>query len=51
MLKESKISFLFILLPFIDLFTALITRNISFSITPGIIFKSLLLLYFIYYYI
>lgn len=49
MLKESKISFLFILLPFIDLFTALITRNISFSITPGIIFKSLLLLYFIYY--
>ena len=49
MVKENKISLLFVLLPFLDLFTALFTRNINFVISPGIIFKSLLLLYFVVY--
>lgn len=49
MVKENKISLLFVLLPFLDLFTALFTRNINFGISPGIIFKSLLLFYFVVY--
>lgn len=49
MVKENKISLLFVLLPFLDLFTALFTRNTNFVISPGIIFKSLLLLYFVVY--
>lgn len=49
MIKENKLSFLFMVLPILDLFTALFTRNTNFSITPGIIFKSLLLLYFAIY--
>ena len=49
MVKENKISLLFVLLPFLDLFTALFTRNTNFVISPGIVFKSLLLLYFVVY--
>lgn len=49
MVKENKIFLLFVLLPFLDLFTALFTRNTNFSISPGIVFKSLLLLYFVIY--
>lgn len=40
---------IFILLPFLDVITALLTRNMGMRITPGIIFKSFLLLYFTIY--
>ena len=47
--KVFKIKLLFIILPFLDVITALLTRNTGMRLTPGILFKSVLLLYFIIY--
>lgn len=47
--KVFKIKLLFIILPFLDVITALLTRNTGIRLTPGILFKSVLLLYFIIY--
>ncbi|MBR6133259.1 MAG: O-antigen ligase family protein [Bacilli bacterium] len=48
-MKKSIIYYLFLLLPFIDVITSLLTKNTSISITPGIIVKVLLIIYFIIY--
>ena len=47
--KVFKIKLLFIILPFLDVITALLTRNTGIRLTPGILLKSFLLLYFIIY--
>lgn len=49
MKRYDKIFYLFTLLPFIDLLTALFTRKLNFFITPGIIIKIFLIFYFIVY--
>ena len=48
-MKDSKLEIYFLLLPFIDLITALLTRNTNLSITPGIVIKSIFLLFMIIY--
>ena len=45
--KVFKIKLLLIILPFLDVITALLTRNTGIRLTPGILLKSFLLLYFI----
>ena len=47
--KEYRLKILFFILPFLDVITALLTRNTDLKFTPGIIFKSILLLYFVIY--
>lgn len=47
--KEYRLKLLFFILPFLDVITALLTRNTDLEFTPGIIFKSILLLYFVIY--
>ena len=49
MKHSKKLEVYFILLPFIDLITALLTRNTNLSITPGIIIKSIFLLVMVIY--
>lgn len=49
-MKHSiKLETYFFLLPFLDLVTALLTRNTALSITPGIIIKSIFLFIMIFY--
>lgn len=45
MIKIKKMHYLFLVLPFLDLITALITRNFEFSISPGIVIKGLFIIY------
>ena len=50
MMKHSrKLETYFLLLPFLDMITALLTRNTSLSVTPGIIIKSIFLLFMVLY--
>ena len=49
MFKDFKVHMLFFILPFLDVITALLTRISTIRLTPGILFKSVLLLYFIIY--
>ena len=49
MTNNKKMYYFFLFLPFLDVITALITRNLSLSITPGIIIKGLFLIYLIIY--
>lgn len=49
MKHSRKLETYFLLLPFLDMITALLTRNTSLSITPGIIIKSIFLLIMVLY--
>lgn len=49
MKHSRKLETYFLLLPFLDMITALLTRNTSLSITPGIIIKSIFLLIMVWY--
>lgn len=46
--KEMTI-YILLLLPFLDLITAIITRYYNFSLTPGVIVKGLLIITFLFY--
>lgn len=48
-MKRKTLSLYFIILPFIDLITALITRNTNIYLTPGVIVKCLFLMFLIIY--
>ncbi len=50
MKHSRKLETFFLLLPFLDMITALLTRNTSLSITPGIIIKSIFLLFMVLYF-
>lgn len=49
MKKRTKMQLFIMLLPFIDVITSLMTRNIDFPVTLGIVIKTIFLLYLTYY--
>ncbi len=49
MLMKNQIKYLILLLPFLDLITALLTRNYNLIITPGLIIKGFFMLGAVYY--
>lgn len=48
-MSKKIIKYLFILFPFLDLLTAIITRNYDISVTPGIVIKGLFMLYLVFF--